>query len=359
MGELVRLFLRLGFTAFGGPAAHVALMKRELVERRRWYTEDEFLHMLGVTQLIPGPNSTEMALHIGWQRRGPAGMLAVGLCFIGPAALMVGSLAWAYRTYAGLDWVQGPLHAIKPVIIAIVLQALAILFPVVVRTRLSGVAFAVALLLAGGGVDELAVMLGCGVATAAWRRGRAAWPFAVAVALVLALAHASTFLVAGNLVVFFLKIGSLTYGSGYVLLAFLRDTLVDQWHLLTMGQLLDATAVGQLTPGPLFTTATFIGYLAGGPLQALACTVAIFLPSFCLVPIAARLLRPTEPLRAFLEGVNAGSLALMTLVTLQLGRAAIVDPFTAVLAVIAGGLLALRVNSAWLILGAGALGWWW
>ena len=387
-GELSQLFLRLGFTAFGGPAAHIALLKDEVVRRKQWMTESEFLDMLGATNLIPGPSSTEMAILIGYRRYGWRGLLIGGLCFILPAALMVCGFAWAYVRYGSLPAVSGILYRVKPVIIAVIAQAIWGLFKPAVKTPFLAVLGSCVLVLSLLHVDILFVLLGAGVLVASLRWAAAPeagqirppvrsllWMLVVAGAMVtlpILLAH----LTAGadpthagvhgvpfsttRLFMFFLKVGSVLYGGGYVLVAFLRDGLVDQWHWLTSAQLLDATAVGQFTPGPLFTTATFIGYLLGGPLGAVAATVGIFLPSFVFValigPFVPRL-RSSPLMASFLDGVNVAALALMAAVTLDLGRAAIVDWTTAGLALVSAViLLRYRISSAWLILGAAACG---
>jgi len=387
LGELTRLFLRLGFTAFGGPAAHIAMMKEEVVTRRRWLTEAEFLDLLGATNLIPGPNSTEMAIHIGLRQGGWRGLFLAGLCFILPAVLIVSAFAWAYVRFGSLPVVAGVLYGVKPVIIAVVVQAIWGLLKPAMKTRFLAALGVAALVLALLGIDELLLLFGAGALAGMvrWARPPAGTPrpsaFAVlgllliAAAMVLlptALTHfwsaSSPGVDTGHgvpfglapLFLFFLKVGSVLYGSGYVLLAFLRDGLVTQWHWLTGAQLLDATAVGQVTPGPVFTTATFIGYVLGGPWAALVATLGIFLPSFVFVALSGPLvprLRQALLAGAFLDGVNVAALALMMAVTWQLGRAALVDAVTVGLAVVSAVLLVrYRVNSVWLILGAAVLG---
>lgn len=387
-GELTRLFLRLGFTAFGGPAAHIAMLKNEVVRRRNWMTEAEFLDLLGATNLIPGPNSTEMAIHIGYRQYGWRGLLIGGLCFLLPAALMVCGFAWAYAKYGSLPAVSGLLYCVKPVIIAVVAQAIWGLLKPAVKTQFLAVLGVCTLILAALRVDTLLILFGAGASTAVVRWASPPgpgklrppissllWMFLIAgtiVALPLLMARlpeSSAQLHAGGrgvpfsmprLFLFFLKVGSVLYGGGYVLLAFLRDGLVTHWHWLTSAQLLDATAVGQVTPGPLFTTATFIGYLLGGPLGAAVATVGIFLPSFLFVALSGPLvprLRRSPLMGAFLDGVNVAALALMASVTWELGRAALIDWMTFVLALASGVLLLrYRMNSAWLILGAAAFG---
>jgi chromate transporter len=361
---VVWLFLKLGATAFGGPAAHIAMMEDEVVRRRGWLTREEFLDLLGATNLIPGPNSTEMAIHIGWRRARWPGLIVAGVCFILPATLIVLALAWAYVRYGARPEAAALFYGVKPVVIAVVLQALGRLGRAAAKTRglaALGVADAVLNLV---GVNELVILFGSGLAVAVSRRVRirlhplsAILPLAAAPAGVAATAAPFGL---GPLFLFFLKVGSVLFGSGYVLLAFLRADLVERWHWMTESQLLDAIAVGQVTPGPVFTTATFIGYVLGGPAGAAVATVGIFLPAFLLVaasgPLVPRL-RRSETAAAFLDGVNAASLALMAVVAWQLGRASLVDVPTAVLAVTSAALLIrFRVNSTWLILAGACLG---
>jgi chromate transporter len=387
-GELTRLFLRLGCTAFGGPAAHIAMLKDEVVRRRQWMTEAGFLDLLGATNLIPGPNSTEMAIHIGYRRLGWRGLLIGGLCFIMPAALIVCAFAWAYGKFGSLPAVSGLLYSVKPVIIAVVAQAIWGLLKPAVKTPFLAFLGIGALSLSMLRVDTLLVLFGAGtlVSLVRWcsapRPGEPRPPisslllmFLIAgtiVALPMVIAHSPgsspQFQAGGHgvpfsmprLFLFFLKVGSVLYGGGYVLLAFLRDGLVTHWHWLTSAQLLDATAVGQVTPGPLFTTATFIGYLLGGPLGAVVATVGIFLPSFVFVALSGPLvprLRKSPLMGAFLDGVNVAALALMAAVTWELGRAALIDWTTVALALVSAvTLFRYKVNPAWLILGAAAFG---
>ena len=374
LGELAWLFLKLGTTAFGGPAAHVAMMEDEVVRRRGWLTREQFLDLLGATNLIPGPNSTELAIHIGHARAGWPGLLVAGACFIVPATVIVTACAWAYLHYGRLPETAGILYGVKPVVIAVVLQALWGLG----RTAIRGPGVALLALAAAGasalGADELAILAGAALAagTAHAARSfsrRAPPPAAGAGALLLATLVAKPVLAAVGvgaatavsllaLFAFFAKVGSVLFGSGYVLLAFLRGGLVDDRGWLTEAQLLDAVAIGQVTPGPVFTTATFIGYvLAGGP-GALAATVGIFLPAFVFVALSAPLvprIRRSPLAGAVLDGVNAASLALMAVVTVRLATSALVDGLTVALAAASAVcLLGFRINSSWLVL-AGAL----
>ena len=371
--EVALFFLRLSLTAFGGPAAHIAMMEQEVVRRRAWLTREEFLDLLGAANLIPGPSSTELAIFIGYRRAGWVGLLLGGACFILPAALIVGGCAWAYVRFGALPQVASLLYGVKPVVIAIVLQALLGLGRSAVKSwALGAIAFG-AVVASFAGVDALVVLAAGGtlamIAKAVPERGglrgvavpalstlgRAATPAAAAVASASLL----------GLFMVFLKVGAVLFGSGYVLLAFLRADLVDHRHWLTESQLLDAVAVGQVTPGPVFTTATFIGYVLHGTTGALVATLGIFLPSFILVAVSGplvRRLRSSRTAGAFLDGVNVASLALMATVTWHLGRSALTDLLTVA---IAGSsallLLKFRFNSAWLVL-AGALagvGRWW
>ena len=364
--EVVSVFLRLGVVAFGGPAAHIAMMREELVRRRRWVSDAQFIDLLGLTNLIPGPNSTEMAIHLGYLRAGAWGLVLGGVCFIVPAMLIVMALAWAYVRWGGLPVATGVLYGVKPVIIAIVLQAMWGLARTAVRGPLLAGAFVVAAALALAGIHELLVLFGAGGVAALVVPRRRAVAGAVAAlawatpARVMAAAAAAGGVTLGTMTLVFLKIGAVLYGSGYVLLAFLRADFVERLGWLTDRQLLDAVAVGQVTPGPVFTTATFIGFLLAGWTGAVLATVAIFLPSFVFVaasrPLLPRL-RGSRRAAAFLDGVNVAALGLMAAVTWQLGRAAVVDPLTAALALAAAVLLVrTRVNSVWLLAAGGALG---
>jgi chromate transporter len=364
--EVVLVFLKLGLVGFGGPAAHVAMMEDEVVRRRGWVSRERFLDLLGAANLIPGPNSTEMAIHLGFVRAGWPGLVAGGACFILPAMLLVLALAAAYRRYGQLPDVQWLLYGVKPVIIAIVVQALWGLARQALRTPRTALAAAAVVGLSLWGVNEVALLLGASLALAA---ARLAGPVATALAAVpgtvwaaapaAAVAGAPPTLLALSLI--FLKIGSILFGSGYVLLAFLRPDLVVRTGWLADRELLDAIAVGQVTPGPVLTTATFIGYLLAGVPGGIVATAAIFLPGFVFVALSSPLiprLRQSRWAAGFLDGANAASVALMAVVTWQLARGALVDWVTgAVAAVAALLLLAFRINSAWLVLAGAALGW--
>jgi chromate transporter len=361
------LFLRLGATSFGGPAAHIALMEDEVVRRRGWLTREEFLDLLGATNLIPGPNSTEMAIHIGHRVAGRAGLVAAGACFILPALLIVTALAWVYVHFGQLPAVAGVLYGVKPVVIAVVVQALWRLGRVCVRAPLPAAAAVAAVVLAVLGVHELVVLFGVGLAVPVlkglFRRPAGAAPLVLLTAPAVPAAPAAGAAASFGLwplFLVFLKTGAVLYGSGYVLLAFLRADLVGRYGWLTEQQLLDAVAVGQMIPGPLFTTAAFVGYLLGGLSGAAVATVGIFLPAFVFVALSIPLLprlRRSKFAGAFLDGVNAASLALMAVVTVQLGRAALVDWLTIALAAVSAALLLrYRLNATWLLLGGAAVG---
>jgi chromate transporter len=360
--EVALLFLRLGATAFGGPAAHIAVLEDEAVRRRRWLSREEFLDLLGATNLIPGPNSTEMAIHLGLRRAGGAGLVVAGAAFIVPAAGMTLLLAWAYVRFGTRPEAAGLLYGVKPVAIAIIAQALWGLGRTAARTGFLVAVTAVAVAASALGVDELALLLAAGLAAVAEQQARAGRQRGLPALATLGAPAASLAAPFGlpALFLFFLKVGAVLFGSGYVLLAFLRTDLVERFHWLTESQLLDAVAAGQVTPGPVFSTATFVGYVLGGLPGAALATLGIFLPAFAFVaasgPLVPRL-RRSPAAGAFLDGVNAGALALMMAVTWQLGRAAVVDVPTAVVAVASGVLLVrLRVNSAWLLVGGGVVG---
>jgi chromate transporter len=359
LAELAVVFLKLGTTAFGGPAAHIAMMHDEFVRRRRWISEEEFLDRLGAANLIPGPSSTEMAIHIGLLKRGWKGLLVAGACFIIPAAILVSVIAAIYVRFGHLPRVEGVLGAVKPVVIAIIVQAFWNLGQSAGKSWWLGLIG----LLAGGAyilrTHELLILFGAALLASLPRwKSRAAMFWAITVPAAAAGERIPVTLT--RLFLTFLKIGSVLFGSGYVLLAFLRADFIDRLHWLTQKQLLDAVAVGQITPGPVFTTATFIGYLVAGSRGAAVATVAIFLPAFFLVAISGPLvsrIRKSPAAGAALDGVIVASLALMGVVSFQLGRDAIVNWQTALIAVVSGALLLRwKVNSAWLILGAAAIG---
>jgi chromate transporter len=364
--DVAGLFLKLGLVGFGGPAAHVAMMEDEVVRRRRWLSRERFLDLVGATNLIPGPNSTELAIHLGHQRAGWPGLVVAGACFIAPAFGVVLACAWAYVRFGALPAATSLLYGVKPVIVAVVLQALWGLGRAATRTRAIAAVGLASLAAVAAGVHELVVLFVAGAVLAGARWATEGRPSRTAHGLLpllpLAAAPASLAVPFGlaPLFLFFLKVGSVLFGSGYVLLAFLRADLVERWGWLTEAQLLDAVAVGQVTPGPVFTTATFIGYVLGGAPGAVLSTVGIFLPAFVFVALSGPLvprIRRSPVAGAFLDGVNVASIALMTLVTTQLARAAVVDIPTLLLALASAVMLIrFRVNSAWLVLAAAAIG---
>jgi chromate transporter len=364
--ELALLFLRLGATAFGGPAAHIAMMQDEVVSRRKWLTEERFLDLLGATNLIPGPNSTEMAIHIGWERRRWAGLLVAGVAFIVPAMLLTGAFGWAYVRFGAVPAIAWLLYGVKPVILGVVVQAIWGLAPKAARTTPLRALGALAALLVVLGCSEILVLFGAGavavLAARSWRKGEPDPLRGFAPLLpITAGAGAASAVTLPSLFGVFLKIGSVLFGSGYVLLAFLRADLVQRLHWLTESQLIDAIAVGQVTPGPVFTTATFIGYVLAGPSGALVATAGIFLPAFVFVALSGPLvpkLRASPVAGSFLDGVNVASLALMAVVTVQLGRAALIDAPTVILAIVSAALLVrFKINATWLVLGGAVAGW--
>jgi len=374
LAELAAINLRLGLTAFGGPAAHVALMHREFVEQRKWLTNEEFSDLFAMVNLIPGPNSTELAMQIGRVRGGGPGLVVAGACFILPAALLVTALAWVYKTYGQAPAAEHLLYGIKPVIVAIILHAGISLVKSTVKTAVLGGIGVLSLGAAVLGLHPLGIVAAAGLAALVsplFRVKQVAElaPIArlvsliaafVGLAALLALYGGSGRIGLGPLFLFFLKVGSVLYGSGYVLLAYLNTDLVVRWGWLSRSQLLDAVAVGQFTPGPVFTTATFIGFLLGGVWGAVVATVGIFLPAFVFVAIGGRVLsglRQSPVAAGFMDGVGVASLALMGVVAFRLGQTAIFDWLTVGLGAVAlVVLLRTKVNSAWLVLGGGIAG---
>jgi chromate transporter len=395
LGEVLRYFLRFGFIAFGGPAAHIAMMRRELINQRRWVSDAEFVDMLGVTNLIPGPNSTEMTMHLGARRAGWWGLWLAGLGFVLPATVIVLVLAWAYVEYGSTPAGEGIILGIQPFILAVIIQAIWGLRGAAIKGYETLLLGGVVALLAVFGADEIALLLGSGAAMLAVsivtralthngqknlpqlpragqpsgrgrgpfrRRDRAIVPFGLPFPALSLPASAPAAYSLGELFLAFLKIGAILYGSGYVLLAFMQAEFVDSRGWLTQQQLVDAIAVGQFTPGPLFSSATFAGYVIDGVPGALAATAGLFLPSFVFVavthPLVPRLRR--SPWAApFLDGVNVAALVLMMVVTFQLAGEVLDGWYTVSLFFIgAAVLLRFNPNSAWLVLagiGAGLL----
>lgn len=367
LAELALLFLKLGTVAFGGPPAHIAMMEDEIVARRGWLTREQFLDFLGAANLIPGPTSTEVAIYVGRMQAGWPGLVVAGGCFILPSSIMVAALAWAYVRYGSLPQMAGMLYGIKPVVIALVVQAVVKLAGSAVKSVGLALLGALAVVAFALGVNELLVLAGGGVLAGivyeirSGTRGKLSSTSALlTVSGLSAGATAASGFSLGALFLVFLKIGAILFGGGYVLIALLRSNLVARLGWISEAQLLDAVAIGQITPGPISTAATFIGYILGGLRGAVVATMAMFLPAFLFVaisgPLVARLRR--SPLAgAVLDGVNVAALALITVVAWQLSRVAVVDWITLVLA---GGsyflLIRYRVNSTWLILGGALFG---
>jgi chromate transporter len=366
--DVTLLALRLGFTAFGGPAAHIAMLRHEVVERYGWLSNQRFLDLIGITNLIPGPNSTEMVMQIGQERAGTRGLVLAGSAFILPAASITLVFAWLYVEYGATTAGEGLLTGVKPVVLAVIVQAVWTLG----RTAAKSVTLAATSVLVGVlyllGINELVLLFGGAALAVVAGRIRAsfstlavAWTGFPGIAPTLALTtDPATPYSAWRLFLAFLKIGSVLYGSGYVLVAFLENEFVERLGWITSQQLLDAVAVGQFTPGPVFTTATFVGYLVGGFPGAVAATIGIFLPSFVFVAIAHSLvdrLLGVPWVRPVLDGLNAAAIGLMGGVAITLGRDAITTPWAAALAIASLLLLVrFRVNSAWLIVAGAILG---
>ncbi|GIH28357.1 chromate transporter [Acrocarpospora phusangensis] len=368
--EVTLVFLKLGVIAFGGPAAHTAMMRDELVRRRGWVSDQRFVDLMGATNLIPGPNSTELAIHLGYDRARWRGLIIAGVCFIVPAALMVTALAWAYVTYGSTPEVEGILYGVVPAVIAIIVHALFGLLRTAIKSIWLAVLAVAALAAYLLGVNELLILAAGALLAAAAQlahRLRTDRPQALlALPLLGQLTGGSpvfpdpTGAQLTQLFLTMLKIGSVLYGSGYVLLAFLRGDFVERLGWITNQQLIDAVSIGQVTPGPVFTTATFLGYLVAGPLGAFLATVAIFLPSFLFVGLLTRLtdrLRASDWTSALLDGLNAAALALMAGVSYQLGTTAIIDPLTGAIALVTLALLwKTKLNNAWYIAAGAAIG---
>jgi chromate transporter len=362
LAEVAGLFFRLGCTAVGGPAAHIALIERECVQRRAWITRQRFLDLLGVANLIPGPTSTELAMHVGRQRAGWPGLVVAGLAFIVPGALIVGVLAAIYQRAGDLPIARGVADAVKPVVIVLVLQALVPLGRGAIRSvPMAMVAIAVALM-AAVGIPEIRILLFAGVAHMIV--GRTAAVTAAALVLIapaaVAAAGAAAGVSLGELATYFLRTGSLLFGSGYVLLPVIEGDLVQRQGWLTQEQLLDAIAAGQATPGPVFTTATFIGYLLGGPWAAVVATTAMFLPAFVFSALSSVVLDRLTNSRvalAFLQGVNAAAVALIVVVLIRLVTTAFTGPASIIIGAIAAvTILYMRLNPSLVLAGAAVLG---
>jgi chromate transporter len=362
LGETVKFFLRLGLTAFGGPAVHIAMMRDEAVIKRQWMSEQHFLDLLGATNLIPGPNSTEMAIHIGRERAGWRGLIIGGLCFIMPAVLITLAFAWLYKSYGRLPAVQPFVYGIKPAIIAVIIAAIYPLAIKSVQTIELGVIGIVCLMLCFAGVPQLLVLFGAGFFALGLAAIRLKQSDTIASFVPAAILQDQRFFSPVNISLFlsFLKIGAILYGSGYVLFAILEAELVQK-SIISHQQLIDAIVVGQFTPGPVFSSVTFIGYQVNGPSGAAISTIAIFLPSFLFVaflnPLVRRM-RGSKLFGAFLNAVNVASIALILFVCYELGRDSLTNWKQILIALCSIVTLFRfrRVNSAFIILGGAVVG---
>ncbi len=361
--DIVGVFLRLGVTGFGGPAAHIALMRDEFVRRRRWMEDDEFLEMVGIANLIPGPNSTELAMHIGARQAGRKGLFVAGVCFIVPAVAIVAFLAWLYAEYGTDPAVVDIRYGVLPVIIAIVAHALAGLSRATVTSIRNGITAGAAFTAYSLGIHELVILVVAGAIAITWSHIDSAWRnrgdrgsssllFGVALLPLVATGNVKDASL-WRLFLVFLQVGAVLYGSGYVLLAFLENQLVNELGWLTSQQLLDAVVVGQVTPGPLFSTATFIGWQVAGVWGSIGATVGIFLPSFVFVALLVVIVpwvKRHVNVQLFVNGVTIASLGLMAGVLVDLSNDALVDPFTVVIAACSLGILLItKLNTTWLI----------
>src|SRR5580765_2159155 len=366
LGEIAAAFLRLGFIAFGGAVAHIAIMEEEFVQRRKWLSREEFVDRVGAVNLLPGPSSTEMTIYLGYVRGGFVGLAVAGASFILPSALMMVTFAWIYLRYGSLPQIAGVLWGVKPVVVVLIAQAVWSLGKTVLKSRELMVIAAIVLGLAAKKVSTLPLLIGTGVSwIVADRFGQKTGGSQAAIGAVSGAGTAVTVVTAaaatiGGVFFYFLKIGALLFGSGYVLLAVLREDLVTRFHWVSESQLMDAVAVSQATPGPFFTVATFLGYVLSGWKGAALATLGMFLPAFAYVTLSANVLprlRKSPTASAFLDGVNAAAVALMAFVGIQFAREAVVTPLGMVIALVSGLLLfRYKINSAWLILGGAICG---
>jgi chromate transporter len=366
LGEIAWAFLRLGFVAFGGAAAHIAMMQQEFVERRKWLSREDFVDRVGAVSLLPGPSSTELAIYLGELRGGLLGLLISGCSFILPSAFLVGALAWIYQRYGSASQLGAILFGIKPIVVALIVQAVWSLARAAVKSVELGILAAVVLGLAAMHVSTIALLIGTGVAwivserfTAKASAAKAASGILVQGGVAAAASTVSAPTVTG-VFLYFLKVGAVLFGSGFVLLAVLRADLVERLHWLTESQLIDAIAVSQGTPGPFFTVSTFVGYVMAGWRGAALATVGMFLPAFVFVAVTARFLprlRKSPMAGAFLDGVNAAAVALMAFVGFQFARETLLNVPAILMALLATVLLLrFKVNSAWLVLAGAVVG---
>lgn len=360
LAEVAKVFFRLGCIAFGGPAVHIAMMEEQVVRKRQWISPEHFLDLVGATNLIPGPNSTEMTMHCGHERAGWKGLVVAGACFIVPAVIITGVIAWAYQRYGSLPEVQPFLYGIKPAIIAVIVALMISLGRKALKSTALGVIGALSLLITLLGVNEIYVLFGAGITGILLhlirRRTRGALSLSPAMLLLAPAANMSGW----KLFFIFLKVGSILYGSGYVLFAFLDGELVST-GLMSKQQLIDAIAVGQFTPGPVFSAATFIGWQLGGPAGAIAATVGIFLPSFVFVaflnPVIPQL-RKSPLMSAFLDTVNIASVAIIFAVAVEMTEASVRD-WRGILIAVLGFIVSFffrKVNTAFIVIGGALLG---
>ena len=358
--EIIRTFLKLGATSFGGPAAHVALMEEELVNNKKWLSREKFLDLYGATNLIPGPNSTELAIHISYERGGILGLFAGGISFILPAMLMVLSLAILYKEFGSIPQISNILFGIKPVIIAIITMALYRLSGTLLNNKIKTFLFILIVILSFVGIGEITLLLFSGSFMYFSKKRANLFSLNLYFPFLLTSLLDERKMELPKLFFTFLKIGSVLYGSGYVLLSFLETEFVNKLQLITKSELLDAVAIGQFTPGPVFTTATFIGYLISGIPGAILATIGIFLPAFLLVwwvnPIVPKL-RSSKTFSSILDGVNVASLGFMANVSINLAKDSIVSFSTVLIFLISFLVLnKTKLNSAWLILTGGIIG---
>jgi chromate transporter len=360
--EIAREFLRLGFVAYGGAAAHIAMMEERFVRKRAWVTRERFVDLVGAVNLLPGPTSTELAIYLGEIRGGVPGLITAGACFILPAAVLVVALAWAYLRFGAVPQMAGLLFGIKPVVVALMAQAIWNLARTAVKSAALAILAAGAVALAAWGVHALLLLVGAGILWMIIGAGKSLARTRAAFVGMIGMGAAGTGGTVGGVAVFlyFAKIGAVLFGSGYVLLAVLRADLVAKLHWLSDAQLLDAIAVSQATPGPFFTVATFIGYILAGWKGAALATLGMFLPAFVYVGATASFLpklRKSPVASAFLDGVNAAAVALMAFVGWQFARASLVNAPAVVLAIVSAVLVfRYNINSAWLVLGGAIAG---
>lgn len=364
--EIAKLFLKLGFIAFGGPAAHIAMMEDEVVTKRKWMSRQHFLDLVGATNLIPGPNSTEMTMHCGHERAGWKGLVVAGSCFILPAVFLTGILAWLYVTYGEVPALEPFLYGIKPAVIAIILGAIYKLGKKALKSWQLALIGGAVVVASFSGVNEIAAILGAGIIGLLWfgvlqNRNRQSLKTIFPILLLQAGGAVETVVSNPKLFLVFLKIGAVLFGSGYVLVAYLDSELVEGLGWLTKQELLDAIAIGQFTPGPVLSTATFVGYQINGFWGAVAATAGIFLPSFFFVillnPIVPKL-RKSAMAAGFLDAVNIGAVAIMVAVTFRLGGEILVDWRAWAIAVlsIAVTFTFKKVNAFWIVIGGAVLG---